>query len=409
MAAILLAVAGPTAAPVFPTWYAPGLYPGITPEQSDVAHAAINRFYNGDFQGAIAVLDSLAPREERDSLPPLSQLLLVSMAETRLQRDEAQTRQDSLDLGDQIDNAAAAGLAACRNGEQARYPATCLLIEGGIRGFLATRQIPTDPMRALNEGLHALHLLQRALEKDSRLRDAYLGEGIFQCTVASAPLVVRAALKVMGVEVSMPRGMAALRRAAYRGQYTSVASQFFLIQFLSPFNDEPRSEKIRIFRTLESVFPESAYPTFLRWDEALCFYPDSFYQPERRAELEARLRAVVVRDGPGRVYRNLVKYQYSLCNPAPTPEFAPDPDTDLDEYSYYPIFLAALRLRRQLRDSAGPDSSRPVRLQRIRVLEDSALTTLENSGMNASQRNFFAWHIHDALREEMLRPPHRAD
>ena len=116
---------------------------------------------------------------------------------------------------------------------------------------------------------------------DSTIQDAYMGEGIFQCSAARAPMMVRATLKMLGRETSMRDGLKALQRSAYEGQYTSVASQLFLIQFFSPYDNELRQEKRQIFYTLMKDFPQSSYYLFLREEESLCFYPTAFISPIR--------------------------------------------------------------------------------------------------------------------------------
>ena len=257
-------------------------------------------------------------------------------------------------------------------------------------------------MGALRDGLQALKLLEKSLAVDGRLKDAYMGSGIFHCSVAGAPFMVRASLTMLGRPANFSHGLSDLRISAYQGQFTSVASQFYLIQFLSPYNEEFRREKSEIFRNLEKKFPASLYATFLRWEEALCFHPDSFFRTETIHELESRMSESVPRDFAGRRYLALLKHQYSIL---PNANPAMDLDTlDLREFSYYPVFLRAMHTRIRLANLSEADSSRGNLLKDLKIKRDSALSLLENSGMNPSNMGLFSWHVKDALRVNRRKP-----
>lgn len=377
------------------------LYPGISSEQSERSHGAIRAFYNGDLRESERILSDLDSMEKRDSLLPLSRLLQVATSSMQLQRNDAGNEREKKRLQGMLKAAAAEGLEACRR-EQANNGSqpTRLFIEGGIRGFMATLKIPTSPSKALSEGVQALKFLEKALDADSDLVDAEMGLGIFQCTAANSPLIARTAIKMMGRSVNRNEGLYALRKSAYAGQYTSVASQLFLIQFLSPYDDEMRSEKREIFTSLMKSFPQSAYYPFQREEEALCFYPDSFYQTRERRFLERRIRAAVPRDYAGGRYLNLVRYQYTLLNARPAPLYTPDTSLDLREYVFYPVFIRALRLRRQIIMDSAEIPSR-TRVRQIRALRDSALDLLKGSGMNPSNLGLYKWRIREALHSRM--------
>ncbi len=376
------------------------LYPGITAEQSAQAHAALKAFYNGNTLESERTLARLALLEG-DTLPPLSRLLQVGTAVMQLQRNDASGKEEEARLRKLIDNASKKGLALCdKAGESDPAYPTYLLIQGGIQGFLATLIISANPPKALNEGLHALNFLEKALKADSTIQDAYMGEGIFQCSAARAPLMVRATLKMLGRETNLYDGLNALRRSAYEGQYTSVASQLFLIQFFSPYDNELRQEKRQIFHTLMKTFPQSPYYLFLREEESLCFYPDSFYQVRTRRLLERKIRSADPHDFAGIRYLNLIKEQYTLLNPNPAAAYAPDTSLDLREYAYYPVFIRALRLRRELMNDTAAIPSR-ARARLLKALRDSTLTQLRDSDMNSANRRLYEWHIRDALKPKM--------
>jgi hypothetical protein len=397
-------------------------YPGISEDQSMRAHNALRAFFNGNLPRTERMLQELNLIEDHDSLPPLSRLLLVAATGLYLQRDDAGGPEERARLTAVFDSAAKKGLDKCREPKKsgkkradknARFPEdragheTCLLIRGGIEGFRAILKLhQVSPVQVLNEGLGAVKLLERALAADSTIRDAYLGMGIFHCTAANnSPRVVRSMLGAMGRRVDFQDGLSYLRRSGYEGQYTSTASQLYLIQFLSPYDDELRREKIEIFRSLQETYPLSPYYLFLRWEEALAFYPDSFYNaPRIKRSLERRIRAVETRDYAAKRYLTLVKYQYTLLNAKPVGDYAPDSTLDLGGYSFYPEFIEALRLRREIRVADEADTSRTRRVAEMRAMRKKILARIEKSELTPGNRRLYAWHVRDALREDRLGP-----
>jgi hypothetical protein len=400
---------------------APKFYPGIRETQSMRAHEALRVFYNGNLARAEGLLREMDAQEDRDSLPPLSRLLLTAMTGLTIQRDDAGSPEEAARLRAALDSAAEKGLRKCAERAKPARDAggskasdkktnpgdpTCLLIEGGIRGFRAILDLNTrTPMEVLDEGLSAVKLLEKALALDSNVRDAHLGLGIFNATAASSsPRVGRAVLRAVGRGVSLDAGLAHLRRSGYEGQYTSVASQFYLIFFLSPYDDELRREKSEILRSLRATFPLAPHTLFLQGHEALCFYPDSFYRPRARVNLARRLRAVEARDYAGRRYLNLARHQYTLLDADPPGQYAPDTAFDLRGYAFYPGFIAALRLRRDIlaMDPGAPE--RAEQLKRLSGMRKKLLAQIQKADLNPQNRGLYAWHVRDALRPELFGP-----
>jgi hypothetical protein len=406
-AAASVAVAAPTPKP-------PKFYPGLSEDQSMRAHNALRAFYNGNLPRTERLLQELNVIEDHDSLPPLSRLLLVAATGLYLQRDDAGSAEERIRLKIVMDSAAKKGVDKCillektaqKSGPEKPSTATCLLIRGGIDGFRAVLKLNVvSPVQVLNEGLGAVKLLEKGLETDSTVRDTYLGMGIFHCTAAkNSPAVVRSMLNAVGRRVNYDDGLGYLRRSGYEGQYTSTASQLFLIQFLSPYDDELRREKIEIFRTLQDVYPLSPYYLFLRWHEALVFYPDSFYTPPRlKTVLERRMRAVETRDFAAKRYLTLLQYQYTLLNPKANGEYAPDTSLDLGGYSFYPGFIDALRLRREIvlaerASIADNDTSQVRRTKELKKREKKLLTQIKKSELSKPNQRLYTWHVRDALR-----------
>lgn len=376
------------------------LYPDITREQSDLAHQALVQAYSAKVKRARKSITALQALEAERSLPPLSQLLSLAIDVMRYQNGDYADEDEETDLLESIDRAAEQGSAACQQALK-RTPGhpTYLLILGGIRGFTATLKIQGNPSQAMSDGFQALKLLEKARTAQPGLKDSFMGTGIFNCTAANAPLVVRATLKIIGRSVSMKAGLEALRVSAYQGQYTPVSSQLFLIQFLSPYDEELAREKREIFRSLEDSFTRNPYYTFLRNDENLCFHPDSFFLPSARSALAARIPNFGSGDFASRRYANLVRWQYTLLDPAPERRYAPDTAFQFRDYGFYPAFIEAIRGKRALEDTLEP-GEKPSKsaLAGLRDMRDSCLGLIEDSPMSTARKRYYAWHVTDALR-----------
>lgn len=384
------------------------LYPDISKEQSDLAHEGLRKGYRGDFMGAMKDYARMEKLEERDSLAPLSQLLIVASGVLLLERSDYRDDEEKERITKTIETAAEQGLYLTRTMLESRknHP-TCMLIAGGIQGFLATRKINTQPTRALQDGFQALRLLEKTLKIDPRIKDAYMGQGIFDCTATNAPLVVRGALKLLGRSSNFKQGLRALRISAYSGQYTSVASQLFLIQFLSPYEDESAEEKRGIFSGLQSAFPANPLYEFLANDEALCFYPDSFYTKYANltpARIEKSLRKLRPYGYAGARYLQLVRAQISLVQDEDENAFKFDTAFAWREYDFYPVFLDGLRRKREFETSQPrryPDLS-PEEL--LNAYRDSAITLIRMSSLTPTAKRYHTWRVRDALRPTRKAP-----
>ena len=375
------------------------LYRDLSAPQNELAHQALNQAYSADPDEAHATLETMRKLEAAQNLPPLSFLLSMAIDVMRFQNGDFENAEAEKILRLSIEKAAADGSVLCQQGlkKEKEHP-TYLFIQGGLRGFLATLKIHSNPSKAMNEGYQALKLLERSLAKDDRIKDGNMGTGIFYCTVAKSPFFIRATLKILGRSASMNQGLQSLRISAYQGQYTCVASQLFLIQFLSPYEDDVRREKRIIFKTLQETYPKNPYFTFLKTDEALCFYPDSFYRTGMRKELLRRIVAFDTTDFYGRYYANLVRYQLTLLSSKATRRVMPDTSIPLRDYRYYPVFMEALRRRHILQDSAKSDKIRSEALTTMKTMRDSCFKLIKSSPMNPTRKRYYRWHVSDALR-----------
>jgi hypothetical protein len=376
------------------------LYRELTQEQSDLAHLALSQAYSANLKRSRKTIAALRDLETAKHLPPLSSLLSVAVDVMRYQNGDYEDEEEERDLLKSIDDALEQGSYLCKRAleKEPDHP-TYLLILGGIRGFSATLKIHGNPSQAMGDGFQALKLLERARGQDARIKDSYMGTGIFNCTAANAPLFVRATLKIIGRSVTMKAGLEALRVSAYKGQYTSVSSQLFLIQFLTPYDQELAREKREIFHSLESSFPRNPYYTFLKTDEALCFYPDSFYSHASRTALASRISSFASTDFSTRRYANLVRYQYTLLDPSPERRYAPDTSFQFRDYAFYPAFLEALRFKRAIEDTLGTDEKPPkAAVAALKEMTKTCMELIGNSPMNPTRRRYYQWHVTDALR-----------
>lgn len=376
------------------------LYRDLTQEQSDLAHQALSQAYSANVKRARKTVSDLRQMENTGRLPPLSQLLSVAIDVMRYQNGDFQDEDEEKALLQSINDASEQGSYLCQRvlDKEPNHP-TYLLILGGIRGFTATLKIHGNPSQAMGDGFQALKLLERSRGQDARIKDSYMGTGIFNCTAANAPLFVRATLKIIGRSVTMKAGLEALRVSAYKGQYTSVSSQLFLIQFLSPYEQELIREKREIFRSLETSFARNPYYTFLKTDEAICFYPDSFFTHASRTALAARIVSFSSQDFPSRRYGNLVRFQYTLLDPSPEKRLAPDTAFHFREYAFYPAFIEGLRYKRSTEDTLGTDEKPPkAATAALKEMRESAIESISNSAMNPTRKRYYQWHVTDALR-----------
>ncbi len=377
------------------------LYPGISVAQSALAHEGLRLGYNGDFTGAARQFSAMEALEKRDSLPPLSQLLTVATGVLILERGDQADSADAARIAHSITQAAEHGRYLCKTAlSKHKKQPTYALILGGIKGFLATRKIHTQPTRALQDGYQAMRQLQRTLDYNPGMKDAYMGKGIFDCTASNAPLVVRGALKLLGHSSNFKQGLKSLRISAYEGQYTSVASQFYLIQFLSPYEDESRQEKRVLFASLRASFPRNPMYAFLQNDEALCFYPDSFWTKTSLPSLpiERSLRRLKPMGYAGERYLNLLKWQYSLLQPEGKNALPPDANFDLREWKFYPVFIEGLRRKREFEDSLKTRDPGVLPKEVMAAYRDSATILIRQSAFTPTAKRYHEWRVRDALR-----------
>ena len=92
-------------------------------------------------------------------------------------------------------------------------------------------------------------------------------------------------------------------------------------------------------------------------------------------------------------------------NPRAADEYRPDTALDLGGYAFYPGFVEALRLRREItvasRALAGEaDTAQTRRLRELKGREKQVLARIKKSDLSKPNQRLYEWHVRDALRME---------
>lgn len=377
----------------------PEFYPGVSSEQDKYAKQIIRAFISLQWEEAQKASEKMQKIENRDHLPPLSYLLMVSGRVFRLQNGEYEDQNDYNRLTKEIYNLSQKGLQFSnpRNSPDSIL-STNLLIYSGIKGFVATMKLSKNPLDAAMEGLSALRMLEKLIEIKPQIKDAYLGLGIFYCALAKAPGIIRGALNIGRRDINLDNGLEYLRTSASEGRYTSPIAKLYLIQFLSPYYGHLAVEKAGVFKSLQSEFSKNSYFVFLENEENLCFHPENITDHYKQ-NLKRKIKSLRSGDYISNRYINLLKYQYWSMDPNCSDGFKPDSSFNLREYSFYPVFLEALRYQLGFVRGENIQADRNHK-QFIVKKGNAAIKLLESSMMSSHTKNVFLWHIRDVMRDK---------
>lgn len=255
----------------------PFRYPGISEEQDRLARSMSERVFSFAWDDAERIAKKMRKLETRDSLPPLSLLLMVAERVIRIEHNEFPDNKMEDTLLAEIDKYSHLGVdLASRTRFSDSAATTNLLIAGGIKGLDATIELQRNIVQAAFNGLKAVRMLNRSVTLNPGITDAYLGLGIFYCALAKAPPVVREALHITGPITSLDKGLDCLRTCASRGHYTTGIAKLYLLEFLNPYLGNLAQEKETLFKSLQHEFPHNPMYVFLELDERLCFNPGLF-------------------------------------------------------------------------------------------------------------------------------------
>jgi hypothetical protein len=368
------------------------LYPGISREQDKLALQMIHEVYSFDWDEADRVVKKMQKLELRNKLPPLSYLLLISMRVVRLQNGEFKSERDAAEFLGETERLVLEAIAIANPSKVPKeVKTTYLFIYSGIEGFSATLKIARNPLDAAMEGFNALKILEKLTMVEPQIKDVYLGLGMFYCAMAKAPAIIRGALNIVGRNVTFEKGVEYLRISAYEGKYTTETARQYLIQFLSPYMGNEVAEKGKIFHSLQQLYPKNPYYLFLELHEDICFHPekiDTLYG-ERIKKKISHFRSD---EFSLKRYAALVQLQYCYIDTQST--LLPDTGVILNEFSFYPIFLDALKEKK----SSEIKKKEHHRRQSLSKNGARAAKMLEESVMSSNRKNFFSWYIRDALR-----------
>ena len=374
-------------------------YPGITREQDRYARQIVSHYFSLQWDGADRAAKKMQRLERRENLPPLSYLLLVSGRVIRIQNGEYESERDLVSIEKEVMSLSEKALKI--SDPQKNIPdslkVTYMLINSGIKGFVATLKISKNPMEAAIEGFGALRMLEKLIEMDPQINDAYLGLGIFYCALAKAPGIIRGALNIGKRNISFDKGLDYLRLSAYQGRYTCETAKLYLIQFLTPYLGHTAQEKERILASLQSQYIRNPAFLFYEIDENLCFHR-SIFTAEYRQSLRKKIKSFKPSGYSSERYINLLKWQYSLIDSTDTNGFHPDTGFDLREYRFYPVFLNSLKRHFLAKRNDLDGTDRGVRHQASSRKGATAVKLLEASDLSYNRKNFYSWHIRDALR-----------
>jgi hypothetical protein len=378
------------------------LYPGVSPEQHQLARRMLDFFYDADWDSAENTAKKLQRLEKKQALPPLSALLMVGMRVLRVLHGEYENNRVKKGLLQEIDKLASKGLELAKPGNT---PDSCrptnLLITGGIQGFTAALEIDKNPINAAINGLSSLKSLNKAAMLDTTVRDAYLGVAMFNCVMSKAPAMVRGALAFVGKKVSLAKGLEYMRVCAYGGNYTNEVALLCLVEFLSPYNGDESQEKQQIFHLLQRRYPHHPFYVFLEFDDDLCFHPEELSGFTFKDRVRGQILRFTMSNSSSKCYADLVKWQYLLVDPFPSEGLEPDKEFKLRGFSYYPVFLQAVRekIMSTTGDSTETKTDRARRQRFIRAMGTKAERMLDASNdMPSNRKGLYLWHIRDALR-----------
>ncbi|MBD3391742.1 MAG: hypothetical protein GF418_06750 [Chitinivibrionales bacterium] len=375
-------------------------YPGMSLQQEQLADSVVYFIHAFSWKQAERFGRKLNRLERQEDLPPLSRLLLTSARILRIQNGEYESEREKERLIREAEGLAKEGIRQCD--DRARISdsvhVTYDLIKGGILGYTATLKIDRSPFEALVDGLRGLRILEDVIADRPDIRDAYMGPGLFHCTLAKAPAVLGKALRLFNRGASLDSGLQYLRLSAHEGKYTRTVSKLYLIQFLSPYYGHLAEEKAGIFASLQEEYPVNAYYAFLELDEELCFHPDSFYHGGRSAARGVRRAEFATHNFSLRRYAELVEWQHWMLSQSGAGSLVSS-ERVLREFAYYPAFLVAVKL---LRAASAPLDGEAKLLDELGELGDQfgrrAERALKASSMNLARRGYYEWHVRDGLK-----------
>ncbi len=370
-------------------------YRGVSKESDRISQEIVLDAYRGNWDDVSRALDRLERIEKRHDLIKISRLLNVSVRTYRLEQDEFLTTSEKKVIERELDSCIQSGLDYAQMCKDSYLPLH-ELIYCGIKGFQISRIIEKNPVEAAILGFSVIVRLEKLLQTDSCMYDACMGLGLFYCSVASASPVVRAALALTGRQITLEKGLSYLRIGAQKGHYVNIPSLVYLTQFLSPYLGHHAAEKDSIFMILQRKCAPNPRYLFEQIDENICFHPEIF-TPAYTATLRKKIAGLKNADQYLQHYSELMKYQYCTYIDTLNCTFKIDTDVDLKGFGFYPAFLHALRYKEEcMIHSIGSFSKLHERGCEKNTTE--LVKELEAMPMSSTLKEFYRWHILDAIK-----------
>ncbi len=377
------------------------LYPGISLSQDSLARGYLSYVHRFQWDSAAATALRLGQIERDRSLPPLGVLLELSSAVLRVQNGEYESEEDRIGLVRAIDSLKTEGLSVCESlAEKDTFLTTLGFIRGGLLGYSATLNMFDNPLSAFSAGHEAFGILESVLEEDSSFADAFLGLGIFHCTIAKAPEVVRKGLKLFGTDLRLDEGLSHLRKCAQEGRYTSTAARLYLIRFLSPYFGHLAEEKYLYLDRLQDVYPTNPYYWFLECEERLCFHRKSFFTDRFRDRLAHNIPRFELNSYSLKRYNRLVRHQFHLLEPVPDSTYSIDTLVTLRDFQYYPLFLWTIQQGIVKQSLPAEIKAEGLYSRIFRRAENRVFHMLQHSEMRPMFKGHYQWHLEAALGRE---------
>jgi hypothetical protein len=375
------------------------LYPGITLRQHELAQSVMHEFFAKHWSKAETLCREMRGLELADTLLPMSLMLGFATRAWRILNDEFETPQESETLHRELGPLRAECLRVLhqRHFAGSTRP-TRMFLEAGINGLHATLLIRSKPFSALSIGLKSYRTLDSIRAIAPRIKDVYLGLGLFQCSLANEPGIISFALRLFnGLHVSYDSGLVYLRTCADSALYTRQSAKEYLVQFLSPIKPHEVAEKQAVFKALQTEYPDNPFYVFQEIDEAMAFHRADVFSGGKYRWVLPRISGFDTCNYSLWRDANLVRWQCAAIDSAMTRELRPAAFEQKQSYSFYPVFLNAARLRYVLDTKKYSPREYKTTVRIYNIQKDRAYSVLRKSGINPMLREYFLWHIEDGL------------
>jgi hypothetical protein len=361
----------------------------------------MHEFFAQQWDSADARCLEMLRIEQVGSLLPLSYMLRFAMGAWRILNDDFETKQQRETMIKTLEPLRIDCLRILhkRHFADSTRP-TRMFLEAGINGFSATLLIRSRPLKSLSIGLQAYRTMDSLRTIAPQMKDVFLGLGLFQCALANEPGIIGFAIKLFnGLQVSYDSGLTYLRTCADSSFYTGEVAKEYLIQFLSPFKPGEVAEKRRIFKSLQAAFPNVAYYVFQEIDEEMAFHRQKIFSNGAANWVIPCFEQFDTGAYFGRRMVNLVRWQCAAMDSSLLKIIRPVAFDPKQSYSFYPVFLAASKLKFRLEtDKKMPESVMKRTFRLFATLRGRAYSLLRKSDVNPMLREYYLWHMDDGFR-----------